>query len=86
MLYRSKPSEVEAVQWTGDLDEVEDFAPGKVAIDSDDGELLLYTGKNGAQKWVPVPVDHWLVHPPEDLTDIWPVDDVYFRAKYEAVE
>jgi hypothetical protein len=32
---------------------------------------------------VPVPVGHWLVHQPGDLSDIWPVDPHYFEAKYE---
>lgn len=96
-LYRSKPQQVEAVQWTGDnWDEVLPFGgpQGKVAsvltLGSQSGyenvkDIQLLAGKDGAQGWVPVPVGHWLVHPPSDLTDIWPVDLDYFAAKYEPV-
>lgn len=95
-LYRSKPSEVEAVQWTGDnLHELVLFAPdslaecekavgwdehGKVVTEPDG--ILLLAGKDGAQEWVPVPVGHWIVRQPGDLTDHWPVAPDYFGAKY----
>lgn len=83
--YRSRPSEVEAVQWTGDpadfLD-LEEFAP--VAPPYSFGpELHLHAGKNGAQGWVPVPEGHWIVRNPDDPTDYWPVDPDYFAGKYE---
>lgn len=48
--------------------------------------LQLLAGKDGAQEWVPVPIGHWLVRQPGDLSDIWPVDPDYFAAKYEPAE
>ena len=85
-LYRSKPQHVEAVQWTGDnAPEVRAVLPEKVRVPAD-GHLLLLAGKDGAQEWVPVPVGHWLVHQPGDLSDVWPVDPDYFAAKYERAE
>lgn len=94
MKFISKPSIVEANQWLGDTVSYEaieaDVGGDKLMLDSAeiDGEdytaLLLLAGKDGVQKWVPVPVRHWVVHQPDDLTDIWPIDDEYFQAKYEA--
>lgn len=87
MLYRSKPQEVEAVQWTGENGrELIAAFDGKVTVETrGDGEYfcLLLAGKDGAQQWVPVPIGHWLVHQPGDLSDIWPVEDGYFQVKYE---
>lgn len=85
-LYRSRPSEVEAVQWTG-----ENVAEVEALIGSDkasttifgDGKLYLLAGADGAQDWVPVPEGHWLVHQPGDKSDIWPVENDYFLRKYE---
>lgn len=92
-LYRSKPQLVEGVHWTGDnWDEVFAFAGEKAAStvwpnEEDhveaDKPLQLLAGKDGAQEWVPVPVGHWLVRSFGDDSDIWPVDDAYFRHKYE---
>lgn len=83
MRFQSKPSIIEAIQHTGDFTALQQFAPEKVDIRPDDGALLLLAGKDGAQEWVPVPLNHWLVHQPDDLSDIWPVDPDYFAAKYE---
>jgi len=85
--YRSKPQEIEAVQWTGDnLDELETFGV-QFRYGPDAPELVdplkIKAGKDGAQGWVPVPVGHWVVRAPGDLTDHWPVDPDYFAAKYE---
>ncbi len=85
-LYRSKPSLIEAIQHTGDFTALQEFAGMKVDIRPADGALLLWAGKDGAQEWVPVPLGHWLVHQPGDLSDIWPVDDDYFQSKYEPAE
>lgn len=82
-LFASKPTYVEAIQHTGDFTALQEFAGMKVDIRPDDGSLLLLAGKDGAQDWVPVPLNHWLVHQPGDLSDIWPVDPDYFEAKYE---
>ena len=85
--YRSKPQEVEAVQWTGqNTHDVLRFALAKVTrVKPGDHDLLLLAGQDGAQGWVPVPVGHWLVRRPGDETDMWPVDPDYFASKYEPV-
>lgn len=85
--FRSKPQEVEAVQWTGaNCEEIRRFAMANVTrVKPGDHDLLLQAGKDGAQGWVPVPVGHWIVRKPGDLTDHWPVDPDYFAAKYESV-
>lgn len=91
MLFNSKPSQVDAIHWTGDnWNEILRFAPEKVRLVNPDGSvprgaprLELLAGVDGSQEWVPVPVGHWLVHQPGDLSDIWPVEDNYFQAKYE---
>ena len=87
--YRSKPTEIEAVQWTGEnADEVGRIAPYKFATEVDrDGVVFgwLKAGADGAQGHVPVPVGHWVVRKPGDVTDLWPVDPDYFAAKYEPV-
>lgn len=90
MLYKSKPTLVEAIHWVGtNFDEVSLFAPEKVmrvqhgSDPARDNHLELLAGKEGAQDWVPVPVGHWLVHPPGDLSDIWPVEHEFFQSRYE---
>ena len=91
-MYRSKPSEIEAVQWVGDNhDEVAEFLreaqQEQVSLwwvnPDDHSEARLMAGKDGAQGFVPLPVGHWIVRSPGDLTDHWPVDPDYFAAKYE---
>lgn len=89
-LYRSKPTEIEAVQWLGDssIDEVQAFgAPIRVEYlpEHDQRVLMLQAGKDGAQGWVEVPVGHWIVRQPDDLSDHWPVEPDYFAKKYSAV-
>ena len=86
-IYVSKPSKIEAIQWLGtNLGEVRAFAPHVVRQEfTGDGvwHLELRAGKDGAQGWVGVPVGHWIVRQPDDLTDHWPVEDDYFQRKYE---
>ena len=90
MLYRSKPQEVEAVQWDGvNIDPLFEFnAPVIFGTYAEPADIWceLQAGKDGAQGWVPVPVGHWIVRQPGDFTDHWPVDPDYFAAKYEQVE
>ncbi|MCA1799763.1 MAG: hypothetical protein LC650_00530 [Actinobacteria bacterium] len=81
MLYRSKPQLVEAIQWTGDnYRAVHDFG---ASIKLEFGCLYVEAGKTGAQGYVPVPLGHWIIRQPDDLSDHWPVDPHYFAAKYE---
>lgn len=100
-LYRSRPTDIEAVQWlgfTGNPESPEDleasieavvaFAGEKITVKSagiDGRQLYLLAGKDGAQGWVPVPVLHWIVRLPGDDSDLWPVDDQFFTGKYEPV-
>ena len=80
----SKPQFVEAIQWTGDnAQDVLEAIPDKTIHYTDENTISVLAGKDGAQLWVPVPVGHWLVHPPGDLSDVWPVEDSYFREKYD---
>lgn len=44
--------------------------------------LEILAGKDGAQGWVPLPLGHWVVRMPGDLSDHWPVDHHYFAKKY----
>ena len=86
MRYRSKPQEVEAVQWTGETAEIEAFGVKfRYAVRWDE-PLKIKAGKDGAQGWVDVPVGYWIVRRPGDRSDHWPVDPDYFAAKYEPVE
>lgn len=87
MIYISKPQHVEAVQWTGDnAQELYAECGDKITFQHrSDFEYVcnLLAGKDGAQQWVFVPVGHWVVHPLGDFSDMWPVDDDYFQAKYD---
>lgn len=88
--YRSRPQEIEAIQWTGhNLDEVRRFAGNVVRVEyGGDGVwwLKLLAGKDGAQDWVHLPVGHRIVRQPGDLTDHWPVDPDYFARKYAPLD
>lgn len=89
-LYVSKPQQVEAVQWTGsNYQNIRAELGGKVHLklsSATDSTLMLKAGVGGAQEWVPVPVGHWLVHPPGDTDDVWPVEHDYFQAKYQTAD
>lgn len=91
--YQSKPSVIEAVHWTGDNsneivaafgDKVRNTALTVYGTTEPVGIELL-AGKDGAQGWVSVPVGHWIVGNPGDLSDLWPVDNAYFENKYDAI-
>lgn len=98
-LYRSKPQLVEAIQWTSEPGNGNDCigfvgTPDGVdygficqGVNDSDAQPLawLRAGKNGAQGWVVVPIGHWIVRKPGDLSDHWPVDPDYFAEKYEPV-
>lgn len=106
MRFRSKPQEVEAIQygpeWKPELvravaEFIADMSLGTehelvtyVRPDGlwdppDEPTIQIWAGKNGAQGWVPVPLGHWIVRNPGDLTDHWPVDPDYFASKYEPI-
>lgn len=52
----------------------------------ENAEVLIKAGKDGAQGWVPLPLGHWVVRQPGELSDHWPVDPDYFVAKYEPLD
>lgn len=103
MRYRTKPSEIEAIQygpefhpdlvrqvaefisgWSLDEEEhIEYVEPGEPWDPPEHATILIEAGKDGAQGWVPVPLGHWIVRQPGDLSDHWPVDPDYFARKYE---
>lgn len=89
-IYRSKPTTVDAIQWTGENSpEVLQFAWWKLrpVYDGDIPlEFELLAGVDGAQGWVHVPVGHWIVCQPRDKSDMWPVANEFFSAKYESQE
>ena len=87
MRYRSKPQEIEAIQWTGDnLDEVEAFGVQFRFSMMWQEPFKIKAGKDGAQGYVDVPAGHWIVRQPGDLSDHWPVDPDYFAQKYIALD
>ena len=91
-LYESVPSDIEAIQWTGDnadFPALIDFAGDKVVMHGRVGpdlpaeySLSLVAGVDGAQGPIPVPVGHWIVSEPGDRSNIWPVAPDYFATKY----
>ena len=83
--YTSKPTNIQAVQWTGDnWGILRDFAHLKILKRAHGAgtHVLLEAGADGAQGWVPVPLGHWVVRKPGDDSDYWPVDPDYFDGKY----
>lgn len=92
MRFKSKPQEVEAIQWTGEnFDEVLLFAGDRVHLVQSENEehpepyLELLSGDDGSSGFVPVEVGKWVVHWADDTRDWWPVDDERFQAKYDPV-
>lgn len=86
--YRSKPTEIEAVQWDGSLHcltRLEAWAGDEQIRLHGVNAIQLLAGQDGAQDWVPVPVGHWIVRKPGDPSDYWPVDPEHFASKYEPV-
>jgi hypothetical protein len=89
MRYQSKPTEVWAIQWDGTettydlMDEL--WMPVQLIHGEQGGEweLKMLAGVNGAQGAVPVPVGHWIVRNANVMNDHWPVEDSYFRDKYQ---
>ena len=83
------------MQWAGDnFEQVLAFGAilrGRMRADlrtRDIDSLEMLTGVNGDQKFVPISVGTWIVRNHNDDTDphYWPVDDAYFRRKYEPYE
>jgi len=80
--FRSRPSEIEAIQWTGDnFAELDDF--DATVRRNGFGDVELLAGLDGAHGWVLVPRGHWIVRPPGDPSHCWPVDPRHFNTKYE---
>lgn len=87
MRYISRPQKVEAVQWKGDnLEDIEEFGVTFRYSAEWDTALYIVAGKDGAQKYVPVPVGHYIVRSLGDYSHYWPVDPDYFSKKYISLE
>lgn len=93
MRYRSKPSEIDAIQWTGENGvEVQKFC-GPNTIPRDPLEWRFYVdfppegkllaGKGGESGWVRLPQGHWVARSIEDPSDVWPLNPKQMAAKYE---
>jgi hypothetical protein len=83
MRYVGRPKQVEAVQWNGDKESFEELLEARMPVEIDDDVLYLWSGKDGAQGWVPVPVGSWVVRLLGEERDHWPVDPDFFDAEYE---
>lgn len=84
MRYRSRPSEIEAVQWTGEnREEVEAFG---ATITFVVGELRLKAGRNGESGWVTVPTGSWIARSAGDAGDHWPLDPDHLARKYVSID
>ena len=81
--YRSKPSTVEAIQYTGkNYAELLKFAPGRIAHDKRNN-VMVKTGVDGKQGWSIVQPLSWIVLNVGNRSDIWSVDADRFAATYE---
>lgn len=83
-IYVSKPTEIEAVEWTGSegsLKAVKELA-GEDNVLFEYGRLQLKAGKNGVQGGVPVPIGHFVVCYLGDKSDFWPLAPEAFESKY----
>ena len=83
--YRSKPSEIEAVQWTGgNWDEVEEFAGVRVTWTGQRNERCsILAGPEGESGWVDVTTGTWIARDVETGDDYWPLSNGRMVEKYE---
>ncbi len=81
--YRTKPSIVEAIQYTGrNFTELLKFAPGKIAHNPKN-EVVARVTSGGKPEWVVVSNLFWVVSNPGNRDDIWIVGPSRFNAMYE---
>lgn len=80
-IYESKPSEIEAIQWTG-RNKIQLLSWAPVTFTENPTQCFLEAGVDGAQGKVPVPEHHWIARQVGDASDYWPIADEYFQAKY----
>ena len=84
--FRTKPSEIEAVKWTGgNLSEIEAFGVELRYAARWDEPLKIKAGKDGESGFVPLPLGHWVARNAGDLSDHWPLNPEQLQRKYEAV-
>jgi len=57
---------------------------GAACLYNDTSGLALWTGVDGAQGWVPVPVYHWVMKAAPN--DFYPVEDEYMSENFERVD
>lgn len=99
MKFRTKPFEIEAVQFTGEnWDEVHEFTsplvetevenyfivPTAKFIKVDDGDFKAAVFDELHNTWVKVKPNQWIIKGQKG--EFYPCDDEIFRAKYEEVE
>lgn len=89
MKYKSKPVEIEAVRFTGDVKAVQGFA-GRQNFDSvdpedrtDDPEIIAEVYDKLHSTWVGVKLGQWIIKGTKG--EFYPCDDEVFREKYERV-
>ena len=87
MRFRSKPSQIEAVRWTGDnWQEVRDFAGERVEWHGPRNAFCyVFAGPAGISDWVFVPDGAWIARDVETGDDYWPLDNTRMLEKYEEV-
>lgn len=76
--YVHLPTEVEAVQWTGNRDDLPDAWRASGAITFSEGTLIVLTGKGPAD----VNVGDFIVRSPWE--EFWPIAEVKFLSSYQA--
>lgn len=92
MRYRTKPFEIEAIQWTGDNEaEVQTLAPGKFyaltendRLNADDPDATAEVFDYLHSTWVLVFDGQWVIKGMKG--EFYPCDDEVFRTKYEAID
>lgn len=82
--YRRKPTDIEAVQWDGNPETLDELRAMGATFRLMPRSLHLLAGKAGAQgSDVIVPVGHWIAKASSD--DFYPIDPDVFAATYDLV-
>ena len=89
MKYRTKPVEVEAVRFTGDVNKVQGFTGVAIfnEVDREDRgdnpEIVAEVYDRLHSTWVGVKLGQWIIRGTKG--EFYPCDDEVFREKYELV-
>lgn len=86
--YRRRPTEIKAMQWTGDNEAeiaewtgrapIDDYPGFKVFLDRGP---MLYVQAN--RQWLPLDVGEWIA---KDKLGFYPIKDSVFRSTYDLLE